>query len=68
MSLWSRVSHWFGHCPHCETYSTDEGVGGKCVDCGKIWGWVTRAELRAYAEREMAKEAARVLHPSSDAR
>lgn len=48
---WSRVAHWFGRCLRCETYNTDEGIGGRCVDCGKIHGWVTRDELRTYADR-----------------
>jgi hypothetical protein len=59
MGWYSRISHWFGLCPHCETYSTDEGIGGKCVDCGKVWGWVTRAELRAYAEKQTSRGAQR---------
>lgn len=52
MTLWSKISHWFGRCPYCEVYSTDDGIGGKCIDCGKIWGWVTRQELRDYAIRK----------------
>lgn len=41
---------WLG-CTRCEPYETAEGCGGKCIDCGKVHGWVTRAELRAYADR-----------------
>lgn len=51
MTIWSRIAHWFGHCPSCTIYSTDDGIGGKCIDCGKIHGWVTREELRAFADR-----------------
>lgn len=39
-------------CPF-RTYSTPDGIGGKCIHCGKITGWVTREELRAYADREL---------------
>ena len=46
-----RLMHWLGWCTRCETYSTDDGIGGRCIDCGKIHGWVTRDELRAYADR-----------------
>ena len=49
LPLWSRVSHWLGWCLRCETHSTDEGIGGRCVDCGKIHGWMTREELRNLA-------------------
>lgn len=48
MSMVSRVFHWFGRCLWCEPYWNDEGVGGRCVDCGKIHGWMTRDELRRY--------------------
>jgi hypothetical protein len=52
-----------GRCLACMVYETAEGVGGKCVNpnCGKVHGWVTRAELRRYAEAEFqrrVKEAA----------
>lgn len=55
MTLWSRVAHWFGWCVHCEVHSTDEGIGGQCIDCGTVHGWVTREELRAYAEHTVKK-------------
>ena len=44
-----------GRCSACTTYETPEGIGGKCVRCGKIHGWVTRDELRAFTAREAAK-------------
>lgn len=46
-----KILCFFGKCWRCETYSTDCGIGGRCIDCGKIHGWVTRAELRRYEER-----------------
>lgn len=46
MPWWVRVAHWFGRCMRFEVHSTDEGIGGRCIDCGKIHGWMTRAELR----------------------
>ena len=52
-----RVRAWLcsmGRCTECRTYETPEGIGGKCIHCGKVHGWVTSAELRAYADRDMA--------------
>lgn len=54
MPLWVRVMHWFGRCPRCAVHDTSDGIGGKCIDCGKVHGWVTRDELRAYADRALA--------------
>lgn len=57
MPWWSRIAHWFGlGCWRCETYSTDDGVGGRCIDCGKIHGWMTREELRGLADRKFDGE------------
>ena len=33
-------------CNDCRVLSTDEGIGGQCVECGRIYGWMTRDELR----------------------
>jgi hypothetical protein len=38
-------------CSRCALHDVPEGIGGKCVDCGAIHGWVTRDELLAYGER-----------------
>ena len=43
-----------GRCWNCRTLSTADGIGGQCVRCNKIHGWMTREELRAYADRESA--------------
>lgn len=40
-----------GHHPECRLLDTDEGIGGRCVHCGKVFGWVTRDELRAVHDR-----------------
>ena len=47
-----RFMCWLGKCTRCRTYDTPEGIGGRCIDCGKIHGWVTRADLRRYADAE----------------
>lgn len=47
-----RIFCWLGCCLRCSVYETADGIGGKCLDCGKVHGWVTRAELRAYCDRE----------------
>lgn len=41
-----------GICLECAPHSTPEGIGGKCINCGKMHGWVTRAELQNYARRQ----------------
>ena len=46
-----RLICWLGYCTRCRTLDTPEGIGGKCTDCGKIHGWVTREELRQYGAR-----------------
>lgn len=49
-SFWGRMMCALG--PHpCRTLSTDAGIGGQCVRCRRIFGWVTRDELRAYGAR-----------------
>lgn len=50
--MFYRFMCWLGCCQRCGLYDTDEGIGGKCIDCGTAHGWVTRAELRAYADRQ----------------
>lgn len=47
----ARLSCRFGHCWSCRTWSTYDGVGGRCIRCGRIHGWVTRAELRDHINR-----------------
>ena len=46
MPWWVRLGHWFGRCLRCRVYETEDGIGGKCIDCGKVHGWMTRDELR----------------------
>jgi hypothetical protein len=50
---WRRLLCW-GHCP-CRLYKDAGGVGGQCTRCGRIVGYVTRAQLRAYADREITR-------------
>jgi hypothetical protein len=33
-------------CTDCRILDTDEGIGGQCVECGRVHGWMTRDELR----------------------
>lgn len=46
-----RLMCRFGRCTRCQTYETDAGIGGRCIDCGRVHGWITREELRAHGER-----------------
>ena len=41
---------WLGMCPHF-TNEDATGIWGECVHCGKRVGFVSSAELRAYADR-----------------
>lgn len=41
-----------GACP-CRPASDDTGCWGECIHCGKRFGFVDRATLRAYADREI---------------
>lgn len=49
-SLWARAVSWLRRklhrCRKCRVFSTDEGIGGLCVECGRVHGWMTREELR----------------------
>ncbi len=53
LAFWRRLSCW-GNCP-CRHYEDANGCGGQCIRCGKIVGYVTNADLRAYADREIAR-------------
>lgn len=53
-----RIAHWFGRCLRCRVYETDEGIGGKCIDCGKVHGWVTREELCSFAAEALRSDLA----------
>lgn len=46
MPWWVKIGHWFGRCLRCRLHETEDGIGGKCIDCGKVHGWMTRDELR----------------------
>lgn len=45
---------WFQQCP-CRIMSTEYGISGECIDCGKIVGFVGRSALRKYADRHINK-------------
>jgi len=49
----ARLCCRWGRCLACALYETEMGIGGKCVRCGKVHGWVTRTELRRYTERRL---------------
>lgn len=63
-------SRWFGlrclmrMCP-CRHYEDEGGCGGQCVNCGKVVGYVTRAQLRLYADVEAIKRLKRVPSENS---
>lgn len=45
---------WIGVCLH-KPFFDEGGCGGQCISCGKICGYVTRAQLRGFADAEFAK-------------
>jgi len=56
-----RWANWFGlrclmRSCGCRHYEDEGGCGGQCVMCGKVVGYVTRAQLRAWSERELASD------------
>ena len=38
-------------CLSCRVYQTPEGIGGKCIYCGRIHGWMSRDDLAKIIER-----------------
>ena len=47
---------WKWHVHRCRTECDDSGCWGECVTCGKRVGYVTREQLRAYADWEVDRE------------
>lgn len=45
----------WGRCSRCRIYDVAEGIGGKCINCGKVHGWVSRVELIDYADRDLRR-------------
>lgn len=41
-----------GLCETFKTASNDHGVWGQCEKCGKVSGYVSRSDLRKFAESE----------------
>lgn len=50
--LWVRLAHRIGRCPRCRVVSFEDGIGGMCIDCGKLHGFMTREELRGLSQFE----------------
>jgi hypothetical protein len=49
---------WLGLCQTFRTESDDTGAWGECSLCGKRVGFVSRADLRAFADAEYEREMA----------
>lgn len=50
---WRHLFCWARQC-RSGVYEDADGCAGQCVRCGKIVGHVTRDEIRAFMEREVA--------------
>jgi hypothetical protein len=51
----AHVRDWLHRRAGCEciVVDTDEGIGGQCITCGRVYGWMTREELmRVYPRRD----------------
>lgn len=58
-----RFAHWIGWCPRVTIFQASDGIGGMCIDCGKIHGWITDEELfAAVAPDKSFHEHARIVH------
>lgn len=57
---------WLHLCGH-KTNSDADGIWGECVTCGHRAGYVTREQMRAYADREIAREMAARQNPKAGA-
>tara|TARA_B110000503_G_C7049369_1_gene371640 strand:- start:303 stop:506 length:204 start_codon:yes stop_codon:yes gene_type:complete len=40
-----QIEHYFGICSQCKVYQTDKGIGGQCIHCVKIHGWLSSEEI-----------------------
>jgi hypothetical protein len=50
-NIFNRFMCWLGKCTACRVLDREDGIGGQCIHCGRVHGWVTREELRAYSDR-----------------
>jgi hypothetical protein len=46
---------WKWHRHQCRTMADLTGCWGECIVCGERFGFVTRAELRAYCDRDIGE-------------
>lgn len=44
---------WKWHIHRCTSESDDTGCWGECIICHRRFGFVTRSELRAFADRQI---------------
>lgn len=47
---------WKWHIHRCRTESDDAGCWGECITCHRRFGFVSRSDLRAYADAEIDRE------------
>lgn len=47
MSLLDPLLCMLGKHRRCETIETDDGIGGVCLCCRRVFGWMWDVELRA---------------------
>ena len=52
--IWRMLTCWMMLCP-CRPYDDGRGIGGQCIECGKIVGYMTDRELRLACEEDLKR-------------
>ena len=50
MMIFHKLFCFFGMCLCCRQYTSDDHLGGVCVNCGKIHGLIDRFVVRQYLD------------------
>lgn len=53
MGKWWQFWKW--HIHRCRTEWDNEGIWGECIVCGRRFGYVTREQIRAYADADIKR-------------
>lgn len=59
---WHPIQRLFFGCP-CQPFRDADGCGGECIECGKVFGYVTNVQLRAIADSAVRGAETRLTQP-----